>query len=403
MQTPRNQKTQKRALRVIFFVLLMDVIGVTVLYPVAPFLVKRYSDEALMVTLLTVIYAAAQFFAAPMLGKLGDRYGRRPVLLVSVFGSAIGYVIFGIGGALWILFFSRLIDGITAGNMSTASAYIADVSTPEERPKNFGLIGVAWGIGLVLGPAMGAVFGEIDLAAPAYIAAVLSFFSVALIFLFLPESLPKEQRENKPVRINDLNPFISIKTMAQLPNLGRLFLTLCLFNFAFNGINSIQTLFLIDKFSAQTWQLGVLLVVAGITVAVVQAVFVQRLVSRYRERPVGVWSLFGQTVSALAIFFAPTFWLIYPLTILNSALSTLTFPTIGTLASNSVSPRKQGILMGVNTALGSLMSILGPLWAGVIYDQIMLGAPYWMGAVVFVFAGLILSRQEHSTMKQVAA
>jgi DHA1 family tetracycline resistance protein-like MFS transporter len=403
MQTPRNQKTQKRALRVIFFVLLMDVIGVTVLYPVAPFLVKRYSDEALMVTLLTVIYAAAQFFAAPMLGKLGDRYGRRPVLLVSVFGSAIGYVIFGIGGALWILFFSRLIDGITAGNMSTASAYIADVSTPEERPKNFGLIGVAWGIGLVLGPAMGAVFGEIDLAAPAYIAAVLSFFSVALIFLFLPESLPKEQRENKPIRINDLNPFISIKTMAQLPNLGRLFLTLCLFNFAFNGINSIQTLFLIDKFSAQTWQLGVLLVVAGITVAVVQAVFVQRLVSRYRERPVGVWSLFGQTVSALAIFFAPTFWLIYPLTILNSALSTLTFPTIGTLASNSVSPRKQGILMGVNTALGSLMSILGPLWAGVIYDQIMLGAPYWMGAVVFVFAGLILSRQEHSTMKQVAA
>lgn len=403
MQTPKNQKTQKRALGVIFFVLLMDVIGITILYPVAPFLVKRYSDEALMVTLLTVIYAAAQFFTAPILGKLGDHYGRRPVLLVSVFGSAIGYVIFGIGGALWILFFSRLIDGITAGNMSTASAYIADVSKPEERPKNFGLIGVAWGIGLVLGPAMGAVFGEIDLAAPAYVAAVLSFFSLVLIFFFLPESLPKEQRENKPIDVNDLNPFISIKIMAQLPNLGRLFLALSLFNFAFSGINSVQTLFLIDKFSAQTWQLGVLLVLAGTTVAVVQGILVQRLVSRYRERPVGVWSLFGQTISALAIFLAPTFWPIYPLTILNSALSTLTFPTIGTLASNSVSPRKQGILMGVNTALGSLMSILGPLCAGVIYDQIMPGAPYWMSAVVFVFAGLILSWQERSSMKQVTA
>jgi DHA1 family tetracycline resistance protein-like MFS transporter len=368
----------------------MDVTGITILYPVAPYLVKRYSDAALMVTLLTVIYAAAQFFAAPILGKLGDRYGRRPVLLVSVFGSAIGYVIFGIGGALWILFFSRLIDGITAGNMSTASAYIADVSRPEERTKNLGLIGVAWGIGLVLGPAMGAVFGEIDLTVPAYVAAALSLFGVVLICFFLPESLPREQRQNEPIRINDLNPFISIKAMAQLPNLGQLFLTLCLFNFAFNGINSIQTLFLIERFSAQPWQLGLLLVLAGITVAAVQAVLVQRFVSRYRETSVGVGSLLGQAVIALAIFFAPSFWLIYPLAVLNSTCSTFTFPTIGTLASSSVSAREQGILMGVTTALGSLMSILGPLCAGLVYDHVMRGAPYWMGAAIFALAGFIL-------------
>ena len=380
--------------------MLMDVVGISILYPIAPYLVKRYSNEALMVTMLTVIYAAAQFFAAPMLGKLGDRYGRRPVLLVSVFGSAVGYVVFGIGGALWILFFSRLIDGITAGNMSTASAYIADVSKPEERAKNFGLIGVAWGIGLVLGPAMGAVFGEMDLTAPAYVAAVLSLFSVVLIFFFLPESLPWEQREKKPIRINDLNPFVSIRAMAQLPDLGQLFLTLCLFNFAFNGINSTQTLFLIEKFSAQPWQLGLLLVVAGITVAVVQAMLVQRFVSRYQEKPVGVGSLLGQAVSALAIFFAPISWLIYPLTVLNSALSTFTFPTIGALASNSVSRREQGILMGVTAALGSLMSILGPLCAGVIYDRIILGAPYCMGAAIFAFAALVLSQPRRSSMKK---
>ncbi len=275
-----------------------------------------------------MVYAAAQFFAAPLFGKPGDRYGRRPVLLVSILGAAIGYVILGIGGALWVLLFARLIGGITAGNLSTASAYIADISDLKDRAKNFGFIGVAWGVGLIAGPALG--------------------------------------------------------------------------NFAFNGINSTQTLFLIDKFAIQPWQLGSLMMVGGITAAVVQAVLVQRLVSRYREKAVAVTSLIGQIFTALAVFFAPAFRLIYPLTVLNSTLSTFTFPTIGTLASNSVSLREQGILMGVTTALGSLMSVVGPLCAGVIYDRVMRGAPYWMGAVIFALAAFGLYRW-HPNEVQVAS
>jgi len=211
------------------------------------------------------------------------------------------------------------------------------------------------------------------------------------VFL-LPESLPKERRETSRMRASDLNPFASIMALARLPTLGHLFLALCLFNFAFNGINSTQSLFLIDKFAVQPGQLGAMMVVGGITVAVVQAVLVQRLVLRYREKAVAVTSLIGQTFAAMAVFFAPAFWLIYPLTVLNSSLSTFTFPTIGTLASNSVSPREQGILMGVTTALGSLMSVVGPLCAGVIYDRVMRGAPYWMGAVVFLLAAFGLYR-----------
>jgi DHA1 family tetracycline resistance protein-like MFS transporter len=393
MQLDQSQPTVKRALGVIFCIMLMDIIGINILYPIAPYLVKRYSDEALMVTMLTVIYAAAQFFAAPVFGKLGDRYGRRPVLLVSLLGAAIGYVVLGIGGALWVLLLARLIGGITAGNLSTASAYLADVSPPQNRAKNFGLIGVAWGVGLIVGPALGAVLGQIDLAAPAFVAAALSFVNMLLAIFLLPESLPKERRETSRLRANDLNPFASIMALARLPTLGHLFLALCLFNFAFNAINSTQTLFLIDKFAIQPWQLGSQMVVGGITVAVVQALLVQRCVSRYREKPIAVASLVGQVFSALAVFFAPVFWLIYPLTVLNSTLSTFTFPTIGTLASNSVSPREQGILMGVTTALGSLMSVLGPLCAGVIYDRVMRGLPYWMGAVVFALAALTLSRR----------
>src|SRR5512140_1798581 len=177
------------ALSLIFFVMLMDIVGITVLSPVAPYIVRRYSSEALMVSMITVLYAAAQFFAAPFLGKLGDRYGRRPVLLFSLLGQGIGYLIFGIGGALWILFLSRLIGGITGGNLSTATAYIADVSRPEERAKNFTLIGMAWGLGLILGPGLGGVLGQISLQAPAFTAAALSFLNVVLGIYLLPESL----------------------------------------------------------------------------------------------------------------------------------------------------------------------------------------------------------------------
>ena len=246
----------KATLGLIFAILLLDVVGISMLYPIAAYIVLRYSNNALMVTMLTVIYAAAQFVAAPVLGKLGDRYGRRPVLLVSLLGSAIGYIIFGIGGALWILFLSRLIDGITAGNQSVAAAYIADVSTPATGAKNFTLIGMAWGIGLVIGPASGAALGQWRLDAPAFVAAGLSLLGVALGFFWLPESLPATQRETAPLRLGDLNPFGTIIVFVGKPDLGKLLLTLCLFNFAFQGMNSTETLFLIEKFAAQPWQIG---------------------------------------------------------------------------------------------------------------------------------------------------
>ncbi len=349
-----------------------------------------------MVTMVTVVYAAAQFFAAPLMGKLGDRHGRRPVLLVSLVGQAAGYVLFGIGGALWVLFLGRLIAGVTGGNLSTATAYIADVSRPEERAKNFTLIGMAWGMGLILGPALGSVLGQISLEAPAFAAAGLSLVNVLLGIFLLPESLPKEQRETAPMRANDFNPIASIAEMARKPGLGWLLLVLSLFYFAFNGINSTSTLFVIQKFEAQPSQVGLLLVTGGIALAVVQFLLVRRLVPRYGEKRVAVGSLAGQALGALAIFFAPFLWLIYPLNMLVSALSGFTFPTMTTLTANRVPHREVGLLMGVTTALGSLMNIAGPLWAGVVYDRVMPGAPYWMGAIVFVLAAVMLSRASAS-------
>src|SRR5215213_10015149 len=275
-----HEPPSNAALGLIFAILLLDIVGISLLYPIAAYLVLRYSNDAFMVTLLTVIYAAAQFMAAPLLGKLGDIYGRRPILLISLAGSVAGYIVLGIGGALWILFVSRLIDGITAGNQSVAAAYIADVSAPEVRAKNFTLIGMAWGIGLVIGPATGAALGQWQLDAPAFTSAGLSLLSAALGFFWLPESLPVAQRETTALRLGDLNPFGAIISFIGKPGLGRLLLVLCLFNLAFQGINSTETLFLIERFAAQPWQIGALLVVAGGTITLVQRM-VAPLVARY--------------------------------------------------------------------------------------------------------------------------
>ena len=382
----------KRALSVIFFIMLMDIVGLTILFPVAPYIVRRYSDDALMVTLLSVIYAAAQFVAAPFLGKLSDRVGRRPVLLVCVFGSAIGYFIFGIGGALWVLFLSRLIDGITGGNMSTAAASIIDLSKPEERAKNMTLIGMAYGLGFIIGPAVGGALGQISLDLPAFVAGVVSLISVALIYFLLPETLPKERRETRPLRAGDLNPFASIGYMLRKPGLGVILVVYALFNFAFDGSNSIGSLFLLDKFAAQPGQIGVLLVMSGIATAFVQAGLVGRLVPKYGEKRMALFSLIGTATGGLLIFIAPAFWMIFPISLVQAAVTGFIWSSLGTLAANCVPENEQGLLSGVNAAVAGFVAALGPLWAGAMYDVVMPGAPYWMGAVILCVAGVILVR-----------
>ncbi len=390
--TNAAQTAKKRALGLIFSIMLMDVVGLSMMYPVAPYIVLRYSSDALMVTMFTVIYAAAQFLAAPILGVLGDRYGRRPILIISVLGAAVGYVILGIGGALWVLFLARLVAGITGGNMSTASAYIADVSGPQERAANYTLVGMAWGLGLVLGPAAGASLGQLSLAAPAYLAAALSLANALLALFWLPESLPKERRTTAPVRAAVLNPLASIAAMAGQRGLGRLLLVSCLFNLAFNGITSTESLFMIQRFAAQPWQVGLRLALAGLALALAQAVAVSRLVPRYGEQAIAVVCILEQACGALAAFVIPAFWPFCAVTIGNTAVSSLIFPTLTALTTNRVSPDEQGRLLGVTTALASLMGVVGPLWAGAVYSRVMPGAPYWASAALYVLAAWVLSR-----------
>jgi DHA1 family tetracycline resistance protein-like MFS transporter len=372
--------------------MLMDVMGITMLLPVAPQIVLRYSNQALMVTMIAVIYAGGQFIAAPLIGKLGDRYGRRPVLLLSVLGQSIGYFIFGFGGSLWMLFLGRLIGGITAGNLSTAGAYIADVSRPEERSRNFTIIGTAWSLGLILGPALGGIFGQFSLQAPAFVAAALALLSVLLGLFLLPESLPLEKRNTSPMSLRDYNPIATIFDMARKPGLGLLLLVNAIFSFAFNGASSTSALFVIQKFSAATWQVSLLLVLSGVSIALTNTFIVPRVIPLIGEKRSGVSSLMGLAITYGVIFFAPGLWMMYPLHMLASCMNSFIFPVLTTLSAEQVEVQEIGMLMGVTSAVGSLTNIFGPLWAGIVYDQVMHGAPYWMGALILLVSAWTFSR-----------
>jgi DHA1 family tetracycline resistance protein-like MFS transporter len=387
-----DQQTTKRVLRLIFFIMLMDIVGMSIIFPVAPYIVQRYSSGALMVTMLTVIYAGAQFFAAPALGKISDRVGRRPVLLVSVFGSAVGYFIFGIGGALWVLFLSRVIDGITGGNISTASAYIIDVSKPEERTKNFTLLGMAYGIGFILGPALGGVLGQWNLNAPAYLAGSIFLVSTVLVYFRLPESLPAERRTRSRLRLNDFNPFASVAQMLFKPGLGLILIIVALFNFGFDGVNSVIGVFIKNKFTTTPLTLGLLFVFVGLATAFVQGALIERLVPRYGEKRMALVGLLGSVIGWPLIMLTPMLWMLFPVTFLQSGITGFIWATTGAMAAGLVNEHEQGQLAGVNVALAGLMSMLGPLWAGAVYDHVTPNAPFWMGSILLVLACLLLAR-----------
>ncbi len=397
-QTIQTNPTQpavpsgKGVLGFLFCVVLLDVMGLAILMPVQAYIVRQYSDQALMVAMIPTLYALAQFFAAPLLGKLSDRYGRRPVLLISIFGSAVGYFLFGIGGALWVLFLSRLVDGFTAGNASTASAYIADTTPPQERAQKFGFLGMAYGLGFILGPVLGGLLSQLNLNAPAFAAGALSLLSAIVGLFVLPESLPKEKRETQPFRWSDVNPFASIMEMLRRPTVGGLLIAQCLFFFVFNGNNNIQPVFLIEKFSAQPWQIAALFAAGGLMMAVTQGGLVGPLVKRSSEKTLAVNSFLLQGLAIVGIVAVPAYWMQFPVMLVNNLGTGLTWPTFGALLSTSVSAEEQGRVNGVSTALGSLMSIFGPLSAGAAYDHLAPAAPFWVGAVILLLGGLLLAR-----------
>jgi DHA1 family tetracycline resistance protein-like MFS transporter len=395
---PPSAKASQRALWVIFFTIFLDLVGIGILVPVIPFLVRRFDSDALTVGWLFLSFAAAQFIAAPILGELSDRHGRRPVLLFSLVGSAIGYFVFGWAGSLWLMFLARILDGFTGGNISAAQAYIADISDPKDRAKNFGLIGAAFGVGFIIGPALGGILVKVSLSAPAYGAGLLALITVIFGYFMLPESLPPENRRGGPFRWQVLNPFSQGMLALRRQELWPLMLAFFLLNFAFSGLQSNFAVYTSDKLGMGAEANAMVFVYIGFITALMQALVVRRLTKAYSDRVLAMAGVVIMSAGFVCIASATSQAMIYLGCTLTPVGNGLTLPTLTSLFSKMVGPKEQGWVMGAAQSSASLARILGPLWAGMVYDYISFGAPYWTGAlgmIVSLGVVFIAVRTEH--------
>jgi MFS transporter, DHA1 family, tetracycline resistance protein len=351
----------------------LSFIGFSLLVPVLPYLAERYvrgADQvAFVVGLLLSSYALCSFVAAPALGALSDRYGRRPVILVSLAGSVVGYLLLGIGGALWILFLGRVIDGLTGGNVSTAFAYIADVTEPDDRAKYYGLLGAVAGLGFMFGPPVGGLSAQIDIAAPLYLAAAVTLVNLVWGLVVLPESLSAEHRTG-PVRLRELDPFAQFGQVLAVPALAQLFGAAFVFYVASNAVYGNAAVYLKDVFGWRASDVGTLLFVAGFFAAFAQGYLVRKLVPVLGAERVATLGLGVGVVGLLmaaataAVRSVP---LLYAGAIVFILGDGLFEPSSTGLISGAAGPRAQGRVQGASQAMQSISRIVGPLVANGVY------------------------------------
>ncbi len=373
----------------IFITILIDKLGESLIFPILPFLVERFRSDAFTLGLLASSFAIAQFIASPIIGALSDRYGRRPILLVCVLGTAVSYYLFGLAASLWMLFFSRIVDGITGGVAATAQAYIADISSPEDRAKNFGLTGAAFGLGFTLGPALGGVLANISLNLPVFVAGTIALLNFCLGWFVLPESLDKEQR--RPFTLQDLNPISQLIDLLKNPRIQGLLIAFFIFNFAFAGFSSIFVLFLNNRYGWGPTQAAAVFFFIGIVSTLVQGGLIRSLLPRFGESKLTIVGLLLVAIAFGGIVLVPaTGPILLPALYTTQALLALgvglIIPSLRGLISNRVSNQEQGKTLGGNQALQSVATILGPLWAGWVFDHSGVLSPFWTGAFFMLIA-----------------
>lgn len=346
----------------IFITILLDAIGIGVIIPILPEVIKRFGTSSDFVSTyfgyFISVYALMQFLASPLLGSLSDKYGRRPVLLVSLLGSGLDYLLMAFAPSLWILFLGRVISGLTGANQTVAASYIADISTAENRASNFGMIGAAFGIGFVFGPALGGIVGSFGHQWPFILASILTLLNFLFGMFVLPESLSLEHRRN--VEFSKLNPLRSLAHTFFKPSLSLFIWIYFLSNLAGQVHPSVWTLYTSYKFNWTSMQVGLSLAAVGISFGIGQGVTTRFAVPRLGEKNAVLLGTFILTSSYFGYAIASAGWMMYPIISLM-IFGGIAIPSLQSLMTKEVAPNEQGELQGSLVSVMSLTSILGPL------------------------------------------
>ena len=388
-----NLKNKKTSLWIIVGITVLNAIGMTIVFPLFPFLLGKYIPDvqvAAVMSALVSVFAVCTFLAAPLFGALSDRYGRKPILLISLLGSVIGYLLLGIGGALWILFLGRIIDGLTAGNQSALFAYITDSTEPHERGKWFGYLGGAIGLGFMIGPAIGGVLGSISITLPFFVTAGITLVTMLLIALLVPESLPVEKRTTH-LTMKSLNTFSHFNEVFSWKEARALIIMGAFFYIGLGIWQFNASIFLKDVFKWGPKFIGAMFVGIGICDILSRVILLPWLLKISNERTVGIIGLCG-LIAGLSLLFASAYY--QSIFFIIGAVACIVLgeglfdPSYNARLSLSVDDSKQGLLQGTNQSLQALYRVIVPLGAAAIYTYSH-GAVFGIGALLMAF-GLVL-------------
>ena len=408
---PESQSATGRraALPFILVVVFIDVLGIGLAMPVLPMLVGDYTPgkdvQSYWYGALVIAYGLMQFACAPMLGALSDRFGRRPVILASIFGLGLHYLLLALAPSLWFMLLARVLGGITGASFSVASAYASDVTPPEGRAKSFGLIGAAFGLGFICGPMLGGLLGSINLHLPFYAAAGLALVNGLYGMFVVPESLPRERRA--AFAIKRANPFAAFLTLSRHPEIGRLVLVFALSVLAQLILQTTWVLFTHFRFGWGPRENGFALFCVGLVATVVQGALLGRLLRWLGEVRLALLGLGMGTIAYLLYGLALQGWMMYAI-IFGNFVSFAVGPALQGIVSKAVGPREQGITMGALTSINSIMFVLAPAIGTPLLALVShLPASDWrVGVTFYVSAALqaiaLIVAQRHFAVQRVA-
>lgn len=401
--------SRKASVHFIFATIFIDMMGIGLIIPTLPDVIRRFGTSESFVSeyygYFVSVYALMQLLMSPLLGALSDRFGRRPILLISLLGAGLDYIMMAFAPTLSILFIGRIISGLTGANVTVATSYIADVSDDNNRAANFGLIGAAFGLGFIFGPLLGGLLGSYGAHIPFLAAAFLNLLNFAFGMAVLPESLPPELR--RPVQLKRLNPFNALLHAFSRPGIMGLIWIHFFFNIAGLVYPNIWTLFVQHKFQWTPFQVGLSLSLVGLSAAAVQGLLTRVVVPRFGEIKAIIVGLMIQAVCLVAFAQTPDNWILY-VVILVSSLAGLAGPSLHALLTQRVPSSEQGELQGSIVSVTSLASIIAPLlytrsfeWG--IQHKNWPELPFYVAVGVTVLCLGILMSWKHSTQQNLKA
>ena len=390
----KSSETTHKSIWFIFFTVVLDITGIGIIFPIMPDLleelgIENVADAALWGGVLATSYALMQFLFSPIIGNLSDAIGRRKVILIALFALSIDYLILGFATTLWILVLGRIIAGIAGGTVPTATAYLADISENDERAKNFGLIGAAFGLGFILGPALGGILGEIDSRAPFFLSAFLTFLNFLFGFFVLPESLSIENR--RKFSLTSLNPFATIWESFLFKKLRVGLICFFIISTAHWVYPAIWSFWGKEIFGWGSGMIGFSLACYGVGISVVQGFVIRmKIISKIGARWIVTFSLIVGAFAMLVLGFTSIAWMVF-IIIPFSALSELLTPTLGGFFANQVSDLEQGKLQGVLSSLSAFTTIISPLIMTTIFN--LTSNPkneFYLPGTPFLFSAILL-------------